>query len=84
MNGGAVDFHRLSDDQTRMTLTLDYDPQGFLESVGDALGFMDRRGWRPKRFNSSSSRVAPRPADGVARSKIALTRRCSAAHSGAS
>ncbi len=43
MNGGAVDFHRLSDDQTRMTLTLDYDPQGFLESVGDALGFMDRR-----------------------------------------
>ena len=43
MNGGAVDFHRISDDQTRITLTIDYDPQGFLESIGDALGFMDRR-----------------------------------------
>jgi len=43
MNAGAVDFHRISDTATRITLTLDYDPQGFLESVGDALGFMDRR-----------------------------------------
>jgi uncharacterized membrane protein len=43
MNAGAVDFHRVSDDQTRITLTIDYDPQGFLESLGDALGFMDRR-----------------------------------------
>jgi uncharacterized membrane protein len=43
MNAGAVDFHHISDDQTRITLTLDYDPKGFLESVGDALGFMDRR-----------------------------------------
>ncbi len=43
MNAGAVDFHRISDDMTRITLTIDYDPQGFLESLGDALGFMDRR-----------------------------------------
>jgi uncharacterized membrane protein len=43
MNAGAVDFHRISDDMTRITLTIDYDPQGFLESVGDVLGFMDRR-----------------------------------------
>jgi uncharacterized membrane protein len=43
MNAGAVDFHRISDDLARITLTIDYDPQGFLESVGDALGFMDRR-----------------------------------------
>jgi uncharacterized membrane protein len=43
MNAGAVDFHRISDDMTRLTLAVDYDPQGFLESVGDALGFMDRR-----------------------------------------
>jgi uncharacterized membrane protein len=42
-NGGAVDFHRLSDHQTRLTLTLEYDPQGFIENVGDALGFMTRR-----------------------------------------
>lgn len=43
LNAGAVDFHKVRDDLTRITLTLDYDPQGFLESVGDALGFMDRR-----------------------------------------
>jgi hypothetical protein len=43
MNGGAVDFHHICDNQTRITLTLDDDPQGFLESVGAALRFMDRR-----------------------------------------
>jgi uncharacterized membrane protein len=43
MNAGAVDFHRISDDMTRITLTIDYDPEGFLESVGDALGFMNRQ-----------------------------------------
>jgi uncharacterized membrane protein len=43
MNAGAVDFHRISDDMTRITLTIDYEPSGFLESIGDALGFMDRR-----------------------------------------
>jgi uncharacterized membrane protein len=43
MNAGAVDFHRISDVMSRITLTVDYDPQGFLESLGDALGFMDRR-----------------------------------------
>ena len=42
MNAGAVDFHRNSDDMTGITLTIDYDPQRFLESIGDALGFMDR------------------------------------------
>jgi uncharacterized membrane protein len=43
VNGGAVDFHRISDDLTRIALTIDYEPSGFLESIGDALGFMDRR-----------------------------------------
>jgi uncharacterized membrane protein len=41
-NGGAVDFHRLDDTRTRITLTMDIDPEGILESVGDTLGVPDR------------------------------------------
>ena len=37
-NGGAVDFHRLDDDTTRINLTLDVEPEGTLERVGDAVG----------------------------------------------
>jgi uncharacterized membrane protein len=42
-NAGAVDFHYVASDKTRVTLTMDYEPQGALENVGDALGFLDRR-----------------------------------------
>ena len=37
-NGGAVDFHRLDDSLTRVNLTMDIDPNGLVESVGDAIG----------------------------------------------
>ena len=37
-NAGAVDFHRISDQQTRITLTMDVAPSGVVEKVGDALG----------------------------------------------
>src|SRR3954451_12441166 len=37
-NAGAVDFHRLSDDKTRITLTMEVQPSGALEKVGTALG----------------------------------------------
>ncbi len=37
-NGGAVDFHRLDDRQTRVTLTMDIEPDGVVEKVGDAVG----------------------------------------------
>jgi hypothetical protein len=37
-NAGAVDFHRISDNETRITLTMDIEPSGALESVGTALG----------------------------------------------
>ncbi len=37
-NAGAVDFHRLSDDQTRITLTMDVQPSDVLEKIGTALG----------------------------------------------
>jgi uncharacterized membrane protein len=41
-NGGAVDFHRLDDRRTRINLTLDVEPEGPVERVGDALGVPDR------------------------------------------
>ncbi len=37
-NAGAVDFHRIDDRRTRINLTMDVEPDGLLESVGDAIG----------------------------------------------
>jgi polyketide cyclase/dehydrase/lipid transport protein len=37
-NAGAVDFHRLSDTSTRITLTMDVKPSDPIEQVGTALG----------------------------------------------
>ena len=42
-NAGAVAFFRLSDDRCRVTLLIDYEPQGVLETVGDWLGMLSRR-----------------------------------------
>ena len=42
-NAGVVTFHRIDDETTRVTLQLDADPQGVVENVGTALGFLDRR-----------------------------------------
>jgi uncharacterized membrane protein len=42
-NAGVVTFHRLDDERCRVTLQLDVDPEGLLESAGDALGFVQRR-----------------------------------------
>jgi len=42
-NAGVVTFHRLDDHKTRVMLQLDYEPQGVIENVGDALGFVERR-----------------------------------------
>ena len=42
-NAGVVTFHYLDDHTTRVTLQLEYEPQGALETVGSALGFLDRR-----------------------------------------
>jgi uncharacterized membrane protein len=43
INSGVVLFTPLDGDRCRVTLALEYDPQGFLEKVGDALGFVSRR-----------------------------------------
>ena len=37
-NGGVVTFHKISDTCTRIALQMDYEPEGALESIGDALG----------------------------------------------
>ena len=39
-NAGAVTFHRLDDDRTKVMLQLDFDPDGFVEQVGDKLGIV--------------------------------------------
>ena len=42
-NAGAVLFQPLGDGQTRLTLTIDARPDGVVEHVGDAAGFLDRQ-----------------------------------------
>ncbi|MFC5458581.1 SRPBCC family protein [Massilia niabensis] len=37
-NAGVVTFHKISDSVTRVTLQMDYKPEGVLEAIGDALG----------------------------------------------
>jgi len=40
-HAGVVTFHRLSDDQTRVTLQLDWEPEGFVETAGAVLQIDD-------------------------------------------
>lgn len=42
-NRGVVTFHYLEPGKSRVALQMDYEPEGLKESVGDALGFMDRK-----------------------------------------
>jgi uncharacterized membrane protein len=42
-NAGVVTFHRLGDDQTRVMVQIDAEPEGAIEKAGDALGFLKRR-----------------------------------------
>lgn len=43
INTGVVTFHHIDDQTARIMMQMDYEPDGFVESVGDALGFMSRR-----------------------------------------
>ena len=40
---GVVTFHRLDDAHTRVTLQLEFEPEGVVEKVGDKAGIVDRR-----------------------------------------
>jgi uncharacterized membrane protein len=42
-NAGVVTFHRLDDDTTRITMQMDWEPEGMKEKAGAALGFDERR-----------------------------------------
>jgi uncharacterized membrane protein len=42
-NAGAVNFHRLDDNKTRITLTMDIDPEGVVEHLGSAAGVPERQ-----------------------------------------
>jgi uncharacterized membrane protein len=42
-NAGMVSFIPVDGDHTRVRLQMSYQPDGFVESAGDALGFMTRR-----------------------------------------
>ena len=42
-NAGVVQFEPLDDGNTRVFLDLDFEPEGLVESAGDALGFVRRR-----------------------------------------
>jgi len=42
-NGGAVRFEPIGPDRTRVHLTMEYEPQGVVENVGDKLGLLSAR-----------------------------------------
>ena len=42
-HAGVVTFHRLSDDESRVTVQLDWQPEGVVEKVGAAVGVDDHR-----------------------------------------
>jgi uncharacterized membrane protein len=42
-HAGVVTFHRLDDDNTRVTTQMDVDPEGVIENVADKLGILKAR-----------------------------------------
>jgi uncharacterized membrane protein len=42
-NSGVVTFHRLAEDETRVTVQMEHEADGILEQIGSALGMDSRR-----------------------------------------
>jgi uncharacterized membrane protein len=42
-NAGVVTFHRIDDNTTKVMLQMDFEPEGAMESAGDALGIPERQ-----------------------------------------
>jgi len=42
-HAGVVTFHRLNENETRVMLQMDYQPEGAVENVGDMMGIVSRR-----------------------------------------
>ena len=43
LNAGTVRFEPVSPDKSRVHLTMEYEPKGLVENVGDAVGMVDRK-----------------------------------------
>ncbi len=43
VRNGMVSFNPINDDITRVTLRIDYEPEGFVEQAGDKLGILSNR-----------------------------------------
>ena len=41
-NAGAVSFHRIDDNKSRVLLTMDVEPEGVIETAGTAAGLFER------------------------------------------
>jgi uncharacterized membrane protein len=68
-NAGVVSFEPLGESQTRVTVQLDWQPEGVLENVGTALGMDDRQVAKDlARFKELSRAEAKSPVPGEARS----------------
>ena len=42
-NAGVITFHRIGDETSRVTVQIEAEPEGVVESVGEAVGLLDRR-----------------------------------------
>jgi uncharacterized membrane protein len=42
-NAGVATFHYIDQNRTRVTVQMDYEPEGVVEDVGSAIGMVDRR-----------------------------------------
>jgi uncharacterized membrane protein len=42
-HAGVVTFHRLNDNQSRVMLQMEYEPEGAMENAGDMIGVVSRR-----------------------------------------
>ena len=75
-NAGVVTFHRLADRKTRVMLQLEYDPEGMVENVGDAVGLVTGRVSRDlTRFKDYIESRQREPAPGAAKSPPRACRR---------
>jgi uncharacterized membrane protein len=43
VNSGVVTFDEISDDSTLVTVQMQYEPEGAVENMGDAIGVLERR-----------------------------------------
>lgn len=67
-NSGTIDFTALGAEQTKVTLHLDYEPEGVAETLGDAFGVVSARvAGDLKRFKEF---IEKRPASGGWRGEI--------------